>query len=146
MHQAVRLPIKNLTERQNIFEIHSELTGAGEMPPLRRLQEVIERESHAWQDHDQWRPLEDEDDTPKRGELVAKWYVDSRDRNWNGNTADKVNSQLRNTGTTTGQWLEIYRQGDDDDEHLTIITGGTVRQDRVPLRLVRTDPSSTKPC
>lgn len=50
-------------------------------------------------------------------------------------TAHQVNSQLRNTGTTTGQWLEIYRQGD-DDEHLTIITGGPVRQDRVPLRLV----------
>jgi hypothetical protein len=42
-------------------------------PPLHELQEIIEQDSIAWEEHNQWKPQQEEDDDPRRGERVATW-------------------------------------------------------------------------
>jgi hypothetical protein len=43
------------------------------VPPVNQLLEVIEQDSSAWQEHVEWKPQQDDDDDPRRGERVATW-------------------------------------------------------------------------
>ncbi|KAK4033070.1 hypothetical protein C8A01DRAFT_50286 [Parachaetomium inaequale] len=113
----------NLQEK--IVGAHAQLARSGErVPPVNRLLEIIEQDSNAWQEHDEWRPQQEDDDDPRRGEKVAA-------------------CRLRNTSTTTGQSLEVYRHAE-GQEHLTVITSGAGRADRVhqvDLKCVHLAPS-----
>jgi hypothetical protein len=63
-----------LTSKQRIFETHTLILQSGErIPPLIRLQQIIEQDRNAWQEHETWEPKPEEDDNPRRGEKVATW-------------------------------------------------------------------------
>ncbi|KAH6622697.1 hypothetical protein F5144DRAFT_581216 [Chaetomium tenue] len=111
---------------KQIVQAHAQLAQSadGGPPSSNLLLETIRRDSNAWQEHEVRRPLQEEDDNPRRGERVAV-------------------CRLRGTNATPEQLLEIYREKG-NQEHLTIITSGPGRADRVhdvDLRFVHLAPS-----
>jgi hypothetical protein len=97
---------------EKVVEAHDQLARSADgTPSPNRLLEILKQDNNAWQKHEVWKPLQAKDDDPRRGERVAT-------------------CRLRGTNALTEQSLEIYRQAG-DQEHLTVITCGPGRADRV---------------
>ncbi|EAQ84110.1 predicted protein [Chaetomium globosum CBS 148.51] len=103
---------------QKIVQVHTQLARSadGDTPSSTRLLEIIKQDNNAWQEYEQWKPLQEEDDDPRRGERVAT-------------------CRLRSANAATERSIQIYRE-EEDQEHLTIITCGPGRADRVPNTVV----------
>lgn len=72
--QIMQQPESVSNRKQKIFEAHTQLIGLGEpAPPLHQLQEIIEQDRNAWEDHNIWERQPEKDDGPTRGEKVATW-------------------------------------------------------------------------
>jgi hypothetical protein len=61
-----------------------------------------------------------------KGPRPGKW---TEETSLSGTAKDGFASHLRSTGTVAGQTLEIYQQ--DEQGHLTVITSGAGRAERV---------------
>jgi hypothetical protein len=65
-----------LTVKQRILEANSQLTrtlSEDRVPPLHRLQQILEQEINVWHEHEEWKPQQEDDDNPRRGQKVATW-------------------------------------------------------------------------
>jgi hypothetical protein len=60
---------------QKIVQAHTQLArlSDGDTPSSNRLLEIIKQDCNAWQEQDEWKPIQEEDDDPRRGERVATW-------------------------------------------------------------------------
>jgi hypothetical protein len=60
---------------QKIIQTHTQLARSsdGDAPSSNQLLEIIKQDCNAWQVHDEWKPIQEEDDDPRRGERVATW-------------------------------------------------------------------------
>jgi hypothetical protein len=70
---SARRFFKKLEEK--IIQTHTQLARSsdGDAPSSNRLLEIIKQDCNAWQVHDEWKPIQEEDDDPRRGERVATW-------------------------------------------------------------------------
>ncbi|KAK4464640.1 hypothetical protein QBC42DRAFT_262958 [Cladorrhinum samala] len=83
----------------------------GQLPDEAALMDVARREGNSWETHHIWRLPQQEDDDPRRGEMVFKCRLQDF------NTAE--------------QWLEVWQNEQSNARQLTVITHGANRADRV---------------
>ncbi|KAK4196072.1 hypothetical protein QBC40DRAFT_287927 [Triangularia verruculosa] len=97
---------------ERIFECHDALAQIGDQTPtLAQVQEALHRESQSWENHCFMRPQQHDDGDPRRGEGLFNCRLQD------------INSSEQN--------LEIWQHDEKDDQHLTMITCGANRADRV---------------
>ena len=121
-----------------MLEAHDQLIRSeAEIPQEADLHAIISKERSSWLDRSVEPRQQEENDDPRRGEMLLQWYVLSPAemlRMQRGNHAPA--SPLHNTHSTQmigNRSLEIYRNSPSETD-LTLMTCGIGHPDRVLVR------------